>query len=105
MNIFEYWLVATGVQNVQLVNFTSDPVHFAVEILDGRRIRIAEFVIQKPKNTYVEFNIERLYISWEMERLAWPPATICRIEPIRELLDVGSSDEVSFATGLRQVQR
>ena len=42
-------LVAARVQNVQLVNFSSNTIHFSVKVLDGRRIRIAEFIIQEPK--------------------------------------------------------
>ena len=42
-------LVATRVQNVQLINFSSDAVHFAVKVLDGWCVRVVEFIIQKPE--------------------------------------------------------
>lgn len=43
-------LIAACIQNVQLVNFASDAIHFTIEILYGWCIRIAEFVTQKPDN-------------------------------------------------------
>jgi hypothetical protein len=43
-----------------LVNFASNAVHFTVEVLDGRRVGIAKFVIQKPgeKTSPIEYQVD-----------------------------------------------
>lgn len=57
---FCHKLVAAGIQNVKLVNFASNAVHFTVEVLDGRRVGIAKFVIQKPgeKTSPIEYQVD-----------------------------------------------
>ena len=42
------WMISRRVQNVQLVDLTSNPIELSREILDGGSIRVAVFIIQKP---------------------------------------------------------
>lgn len=43
-------MIAGRVQNVQLMDLAADAVQFPMEILDGRRVRIDEFVAEKTRN-------------------------------------------------------
>jgi hypothetical protein len=64
-----------------LVNFASNAVHFTVEVLDGRRVGIAKFVIQKPgeKTSPIEYQVD---VDFEPKQFAskaahWPDS-LCK---------------------------
>jgi len=45
--IFIILLVARSIQNIKLIDFSSNSIYFAVEIFDSRSVRVGEFVVQK----------------------------------------------------------
>ena len=47
------------VQNIQLVDLASDAIDFAIKVLYGRRVRFAEFIVQKPARTHTHTHTEK----------------------------------------------